>query len=540
MGRNRRNADFGSVILGSVDDSPRKQRIRIQILLTGSIVISNTIGAIMAVVLASVGIPEPSVFESKFWWVNFIALPIYVLAALVFGVIIGTTLIVRQLRWAIKDREPTRKEARRARRTPWKLTALQASFWIGAIIMFTICYGVLDPALIPKIFFVVGLSGTVVCAISYLLSEFSLRPIAAQVINADVKLRRKRSALRTRALISWSVGSGIPIVGIFLVTGFSLFRSETDKVDIFTGVTVLVATALFTGLLLTILNTTHVVAPIRSVRAGMKKVSDGHTDVEVVIFDGTELGELQAGFNSMVTGLRERERLQDLFGRHVGRDVAEAALTSDPELGGTERTVAVVFVDVIGSTTLASERSPSEVVSILNRFVAVIVQEVEERSGLVNKFEGDAVLAVFGAPIDLDDCAGAALAASRAISQRLAQEVPELSAGIGVSYGPVVAGNVGAIQRFEYTVIGDAVNESARLSELAKRDPTRPLASERAVRAANAESGHWEEQESVSLRGRTEETIVFAATPPATPAGDAESAGDRTDGDVDSSTAASV
>ncbi|GAA1460208.1 adenylate/guanylate cyclase domain-containing protein [Williamsia maris] len=513
---NRRDADYGSILLGSTKDTPRIQRIRIQILLTGSILLSNAIGAIIAVVLASVGIPEPSVFDEKFWWVNFIALPIYIGCALLIGAVVGTTIIVRQLRWSIQDRIPTPREARKARRIPWKLTAFQSIFWIGAVILFTISYGVLDPILIPKVFLVVGLSGTVVCAISYLLSEFSLRPVAAQIITADLQLRRKRSALRTRALISWMVGSGVPIAGMFLVVVFSLLREQTSKTDVFVGITVLVATALFTGLLLTVLNTSQVVAPVRSVRNGMKKVSAGETDVEVVIFDGTELGELQAGFNSMVTGLQERERLQDLFGRHVGKDVAEAALSRDPELGGMERTVAVVFVDVIGSTKLASDRPPSEVVTILNRFFAVIVQEVEARSGLVNKFEGDAVLAVFGAPIDLQDTAGAALSASREISRRLAEEIPELSAGIGVSHGPVVAGNVGAIQRFEYTVIGDAVNESARLSELAKRDPTRPLASQRAVDAAASESEHWERMESQTLRGRSEETTVFAAHTPVT------------------------
>lgn len=187
-------------------------------------------------------------------------------------------------------------------------------------------------------------------------------------------------------------------------------------------------------------------------------------------------------------------------------------MSSSPELGGTERLAATLFVDVIGSTTLAAQRRPTEVVEILNKFFAVIVRAVEEHDGLVNKFEGDAVLAIFGAPIDLDDAAGSALAAARDIAYGLAEEVPELSAGIGVSHGAVVAGNVGAIERFEYTVIGDPVNESARLSELAKRDPRRPLASGRAVEAAQrTEADRWEEQETTSLRGRTEETTVFAA-----------------------------
>ena len=88
----------------------------------------------------------------------------------------------------------------------------------------------------------------------------------------------------------------------------------------------------------------------------------------------------------------------------------------------------------------------------------------------------------------------------------------ELAAGIGVGYGAAVAGNVGAIERFEFTVIGDPVNESARLSELAKRDPRRPLASQVAVAAANPdEAVHWETQDAEVLRGRSEATVVCAA-----------------------------
>ncbi|MBT0566182.1 adenylate/guanylate cyclase domain-containing protein [Williamsia sp. CHRR-6] len=511
MGLLRRSADFGSVLLGSVTDSPRVTRIRVQILLTASIVVPNAIGAIVSVVLTTVGIPQPSVFGREFWWINYVAVPVYIGASLLIGVVIGTSLGLRQLRWAIARREPTAKQARSIRWMPLKFTALQAMFWIGGVALFTTSYGVTDPELIPKIFFVVMFSGTVVCATSYLLVEFALRPIAAQVINATMTRRRRRSALRTRALVSWMVGSGIPVVGIFLVVIFSLARSQTTKTDVFIGVTVLVGISLLTGLLLTVLNTSHLLHPIRAVRSGMAQVREGRLDdVALVIYDDTELGELQAGFNAMVAGLQERERLRDLFGRHVGREVAEAAEDADPELGGAERTVAVMFVDVIGSTTLAATRSPSEVVGILNRFFAVIVGEVERNRGLVNKFEGDAVLAVFGAPTEIDDPAGAALAAARTTSTRLTAEVPELSAGIGVSFGRVVAGYVGAIERFEYTVIGDAVNESARLSEVAKRDPRRPLASGAAITAARSERANWTPDGALLLRGRTQETNIFA------------------------------
>ena len=109
--------------------------------------------------------------------------------------------------------------------------------------------------------------------------------------------------------------------------------------------------------------------------------------------------------------------------------------------------------------------------------LAVIIEEVDRHGGLVNKFEGDATLAIFGAPAVLESPEEQALAATRTIARRLKIEVPECPARIGVASGEVVAGNVGARERFEYTVIGEPVNEAARLAELARSEPSRALAS---------------------------------------------------------------
>ena len=162
----RGSQDYGSVLLGSTSDSSRIQRIRVQSLLTGSIVVSNVVGAFIAIALASVGIPEPSVFEPRLWWVNYIAVPIYVAFAFVFGIGLGTVVVVRSLQWAIRDHEPTAQDARRTRRAPWTLVSIQGLLWTGAVILFTLCYGILDPNLIPKVIFVVGMSGVVVVAVS--------------------------------------------------------------------------------------------------------------------------------------------------------------------------------------------------------------------------------------------------------------------------------------------------------------------------------------------------------------------------------------
>jgi len=230
------------------------------------------------------------------------------------------------------------------------------------------------------------------------------------------------------------------------------------------------------------------------------------------VFDGTELGELQRGFNAMVDGLRERERVRDLFGRHVGREVALAAERERPRLGGEERHVAVVFIDIVGSTQLVTGQRPTEVVQVLNRFFAIVVEEVDRHNGLVNKFQGDAALAIFGAPNRLDSPEDEALATGRAIADRLASELHELDAGIGVAAGQVVAGNVGARQRFEYTVIGEPVNAAARLCELAKSQPGRLLATADAAGGASEnERARWSLGESVMLRGH--DTAVRLAYP---------------------------
>lgn len=148
---------------------------------------------------------------------------------------------------------------------------------------------------------------------------------------------------------------------------------------------------------------------------------------------------------------------------------------------------------------------------LLNRFFAVIVDEVDQHCGLVNKFEGDAVLAVFGAPNRLDKPEDQALAAARAIARRLDDEVPECRAGIGVAAGKAVAGNVGAKERFEYTVIGEPVNEAARLCELAKDEPERLLASSDTVDAASEnERSNWSLGETVTLRGHDQPTRLAA------------------------------
>jgi adenylate cyclase len=161
---------------------------------------------------------------------------------------------------------------------------------------------------------------------------------------------------------------------------------------------------------------------------------------------------------------------------------------------------------------LAEARPAPEVVATLNALFGAVVRAAKSEGGWVNKFEGDAALCVFGAPVDEPDHAARALRAARRLREEitsLAELHPGLDVGIGVSSGSAVAGNVGAEERYEYTVIGNPVNESARLSEEAKLRHIKALASAAAVQRAGAEGDSWQHVGDVQLPGRTGMTGMY-------------------------------
>jgi adenylate cyclase len=506
---------FGSWLLGRPDESVETLTRRVRTLLTLSIVAANLVGAACVFLLAVVVVPTPDVEDdAQVTLVNLVATGVYVVAAVTGGVIWGTQAVLRRTRWLRQGRLPDEREQRTALRLPGVLFRIQGFLWALAVVFFTTLNGLLDPALIQVVAPTIFLGGLVTCANAYLLSEFALRPVAARALEPGPPERLFVPGVTTRTMLAWALGSGVPVAGLIYVAITDLSGGDISSNRLSITILVLGGIVLVFGLLLATLAARAVSDPVRSVRRALTSVERGDLDVEVPVYDGTEIGLLQAGFNRMVAGLRERERIRDLFGRHVGEDVAHAALEeAEVALGGEVREVAVLFVDIVGSTELAAEHPPEEVVAVLNRFFAVVVDVVVEHGGLVNKFEGDAALAVFGAPIEVEDPAGHALAAGRDLAARLREEVSEVEAGVGVAAGPAVAGNIGEERRFEYTVIGDPVNEAARLSEQAKTVDGRLLASASALeRAGDEERRHWELGDKVTLRGRGEPTTLAVPT----------------------------
>jgi adenylate cyclase len=501
-GRLSETPAYGSLLLGRLSESPRRRRIRIQLILTVLVAVVNLIGICVAVLLVTVAIPEPSVFDDAPWWITFLVAPAYTALALAVGAYWITRRTVHALRWAIEDRKPSRIDERNTFLAAWRLATVDLILWGIGTALFTTLYGMANTMFIPRFLFAVGISGVLVATASYLLAEFALRPVAAQALEAGPPPRRLTSGIMGRTMMVWFLGSGVPVIGIALVAIFQTLMRNMTETQFAVGVVIVSVATLIFGFILMWILAWLTATPVRVVRAALQRVEKGDLRGDLVVFDGTELGELQRGFNAMVDGLRERERVRDLFGRHVGREVALAAERDRPKLGGEERHVAVVFIDIVGSTQLVTSQPPTEVVQLLNRFFAIVVEEVDRHHGLVNKFEGDASLAIFGAPNHLDSPEDEALATGRAIAERLAGEMSEFEAGIGVAAGQVVAGNVGAKERFEYTVIGEPVNEAARLCELAKSHPGRLLATADTLQGASeTESARWSLGDTVTLRG---------------------------------------
>jgi adenylate cyclase len=396
--------------------------------------------------------------------------------------------------WITEKREPSPEERATVLRLPWTFGVYMFPYWVTAAVATAAFPGTTDLAHRIGTFVAITLGGVTTCALSFLFNEHAVRNLTAQALADAAPDQAGPISLRRRLLLAWALGSGIPLVGIAITP---LIRSPDSPVPLTVPIVLLAAIGLCVGLAMTAGAARSIADPMERLRSSMHEVQRGDVDASVEVNDGGDIGMVQAGFNQMVAGLREREQLRDLFGRHVGEEVARAALEQGVSLGGEARNVSVFFVDLVGSSALARETSPDRVVALLNRFFAAVVHAAASEGGWVNKFEGDAALCVFGAPTEQPDHAGRALRAARALRDSL----DGIEAGIGVSSGTVVAGNVGSEARYEYTVIGHPVNEASRLTDEAKRFEGRLLASAAAINAAPDEAANWESRGEVDLRG---------------------------------------
>jgi len=410
--------------------------------------------------------------------------------------------------WFVLGRPPSEDEARRALRLPFDMAVVSGTLWAIGTAILGILAGVLGSAAdAGGMATTIGLGGLTTVGLTYLAAEWVARPVMTIALDVVPPQGSLPVTVLTRLIVTWALASGVPFVGVLLVaTPPDLGTGDHTASLIMLSVIGLVVGALGTALL------AHAVAaPLHRLRVALDRIARGSNDVSVDVDDSSEIGMLQTSVNDLAAGLREQARMRDLFGRHVGADVARHALEYGASLSGDVREVTALFVDVVDSTALAYRTPPEELVGKLNRLFTSVVTAVNAHGGLVNKFQGDAALCIFGAPTRLADAPSVALSAARAIRDAV-REAGELDLGIGVASGPVFAGQLGTSSRLEYTVIGDAVNEAARLTEHAKSVPSRILASDAVVSAAAAgEARLWTKNGELELRGRAEPTVTWTA-----------------------------
>lgn len=498
-----------SALHGSPGARELEVRRRFGRAIVGLLIGIDVVSAALAAVLVLLVVPLPAEARSPdvFWGTTLIA-SAYALAATGVGVWTGSRILAPVAHWIASEGPADLLTQRRLLDAPLIFSRRVGMLWVGGSLV-AAGYGVwFDPLIGLAVGLGFGLAGLFASMVTFLAAERALRPLASRALAEQVPRRRLDHALAKRLVFTWLLSSGIGLLGLALVSMVAISRPSLTDVSAFAVTTLVLAVIVsVTGLLAIWLVARATAEPVEDLIVALGKVEVGQLDVRVAVWDSTELGVLQSGFNAMASGLEERERIRDLFGKHVGEDVAEAALLESPTFDGEVREVAVLFVDLVGSTAMAETADPRDTISVLNAFFDIVIDVVHEHEGWINKFQGDAALAVWGAPLHVSDHAARALAAARELSDRICTELPGLSAGVGVSGGHVVTGNVGGARRYEYTVIGDPVNEAARLTELAKELSDRVIANAVLVDSAgDPERGCWIEIEPRLMRGRSEPT----------------------------------
>jgi adenylate cyclase len=338
--------------------------------------------------------------------------------------------------------------------------------------------------------------------------EFALQPLhddLARHLSEEAEASALSMPLRLRllaALPALGVGTGIVAVGIFEGGHPGVGRMAVVAL-------VCLGVALMGFLPFVLLVTGSVVAPVRRLQNAAEEVGAGDLATRVPVVADDETGALTRAFNRMTSGLQERERLRDAFGAFVDPELAERVARDGTDLRGEELEVSVLFMDVRGFTTLSEDAAARDVVRRLNELYDRVVPVILRHGGHANKFIGDGLLAVFGAPERHRDHADRAVAAALEIA-RVVNHGPGLRVGLGINTGTVVVGTVGGGGRLDFTVIGDPVNTAARVESATRQTGDYLLITEETRRRLHSQLGGWEERPPIQLKGKEQSVRLYA------------------------------
>ncbi|MBF0291667.1 MAG: adenylate/guanylate cyclase domain-containing protein [Nitrospinae bacterium] len=257
--------------------------------------------------------------------------------------------------------------------------------------------------------------------------------------------------------------------------------------------------------------------PVRLLMDQVESIEGGDYSARVSVKRKDELGALANAVNNMASGLEEKDRMRSLLGKVVSHAVAEELLSKKLELGGEEREVTILFSDIRSFTTHSENMTPNETLSLLNIYLTTMAAIIDKHGGVVDKFIGDAIMALFGAPASHEDDADRALLAALEMTSALeglnvtlnSRGMPNITIGIGINTDNVVVGNMGSLDRMNYTAIGDGVNVASRLESLTKEYGDKIIISERTLNNAHRryETGFLGE---VMVKGKNIPVKIYA------------------------------
>lgn len=257
--------------------------------------------------------------------------------------------------------------------------------------------------------------------------------------------------------------------------------------------------------------------PILTLLGATKEIEKGNFRVDITPVSGDEIGELTGSFKAMGLGLEEREKMKDAFGKFVNKEIAEQVLKGNVKLGGERKMAAVFFSDIRSFTAISEKLEPEEVVEFLNEYMTAMVNCVDETHGVVDKFIGDAIMAIWGAPVshgnDTENAINGALLMRKALMRfnvgRGGDKKPVIQIGSGINTGYVLAGQIGSDERMEYTVIGDAVNLASRIEALNKPFGTDLLISSDSYEKVK-DIFRVEPMQKIKVKGKVEPQQIYA------------------------------
>ncbi|MBN8221278.1 MAG: HAMP domain-containing protein [Spirochaetes bacterium] len=257
--------------------------------------------------------------------------------------------------------------------------------------------------------------------------------------------------------------------------------------------------------------------PIRELKIAAEKIKSGDYNTRLTPRSGDEVGALTQSFNEMAVGLEEREKLKGALGKFVNPEIAEKAMKGELKLGGERRTATIFFSDIRSFTAISEKLEPEEVVEFLNAYMTIMVKIIGDHNGIVDKFIGDAIMAVWGVPESKGNDALNAVNATIEMRTALLEfnkgrgsaKKPIIKIGCGLNTGPVLAGQIGSEDRLDYTVIGDAVNLASRVETLNKPFGTDILISEDTYQIVKNDFD-CEPMQKIKVKGKSEPQQIYA------------------------------